>query len=126
MNAHPHKDEMIKRLYEEINEAVGTCVFGHFSRLVNSLGGFECGFDLQLEEYEADKARVFHQLNKRLNIVDIDTFEHQIETIVNSQDFEQYMPKSFSNTVSILADYTKTEWMIYNNKIKPRNSVKKV
>jgi hypothetical protein len=44
IKASPHKDELSKRLVEEIAESVGQCCEGHLSRLCNVLVGFDEAF----------------------------------------------------------------------------------
>ena len=41
INQHEHKEELIKRLFEELIDMNGTCSTGHTSRLVNIFSGFE-------------------------------------------------------------------------------------
>lgn len=41
INQHEHKEELIKRLFEEIIDMSGTCSTGHTSRLANIFSGFE-------------------------------------------------------------------------------------
>lgn len=44
IKASPHKDELIKRLWEECKEAKGKCAGGHISRLCNVFVGFDISF----------------------------------------------------------------------------------
>ena len=41
INQHEHKDELTKRLFEELIDMNGTCSTGHTSRLANVFSGFE-------------------------------------------------------------------------------------
>jgi hypothetical protein len=45
IKASEHKDELCKRLKEELTEAVGMCCEGHLSRLCNVLVGFDDAFE---------------------------------------------------------------------------------
>ncbi|MGL5355076.1 MAG: hypothetical protein ACRDAQ_00810 [Cetobacterium sp.] len=102
------KEEMIKRLHEEMNEAKDTCLTGHFSRLINSIRGFT-SFDIVFESYEVDRAKIFYQLNKR---VDLDNFIESVEEIINNLNTEL----STSVLLKILKAYTKTDWIFTNGK----------
>lgn len=44
IKASPHKEELSKRLVQELTEAVGMCCEGHLSRLCNVLVGFDDAF----------------------------------------------------------------------------------
>ena len=44
IQAHKEKDELVKRLLEEMKESVGMCCEGHISRLCNVLVGFDDRF----------------------------------------------------------------------------------
>lgn len=44
IKASPHKDDLSKRLVEELSDAVGLCCEGHLSRLCNVLVGFDDAF----------------------------------------------------------------------------------
>jgi hypothetical protein len=46
INNHEHKDELTKRLFEELIDMNGTCSTGHTSRLVNIFSGFELNGEL--------------------------------------------------------------------------------
>lgn len=105
------RDEMKKRLEEEMNEAKDTCVTGHFSRLINSIRGFTADFDISFESYEVDRAKIFHQLNKR---VDLDNFIESVENIINDLTNELMLPTNV--LLKILKSYTKTDWVFINGR----------
>jgi hypothetical protein len=48
----PHKDELCKRLKEEMTESVGMCCEGHLSRLCNVLVGFDDAFTTVVSKSE--------------------------------------------------------------------------
>jgi len=103
-----HRDELMKRLHEELNEAVGTCLSGHVSRLINSLRGFSNGrYDIQMDSFEEDKARLYHELNQRLNWQTVDTGIHQVQEIINSG--QVHLPET-EITLRILSEYTQCQW----------------
>jgi hypothetical protein len=100
---------MKKRLTEEMDEARETCVTGHFSRLINSIRGFTSDFDITFESYEVDRAKIFYQLNRK---VDLDNFIKSVEGIINTLDTE--LPTTV--LIKILKNYTKTDWVFINGK----------
>lgn len=105
---HKHKDEMLKRLLEEMNESVGTCSSGHIIRMINSVKGFENDFvDVFLDEYEAEKAKLFNEINKRLDASDLFSID-DFEILINGGTVE--LPFNSQITVRILKDYSKIEW----------------
>jgi hypothetical protein len=52
IKASEHKDELCKRLKEELTEAVGMCCEGHLSRLCNVLVGFDDAFTTVVSKKE--------------------------------------------------------------------------
>jgi hypothetical protein len=65
MNKHEHKVELIKRLLEELEEMAGTCSTGFFTRLVNSLSGFEENMNLKISFEDQIVANFVGRLNKK-------------------------------------------------------------
>ena len=112
IRTHKHKKEMRKRLMEEINESSGVCITGHITRLINSIRGFDdVEFDIIVDNYEIDRARIFHQFN---NLVDLDNFMNSVETISNEIIDQIETPPAL--LLQILKDYTKREWCLSNGK----------
>ena len=69
INYHKDKDELIKRLFEELIEMSGTCSTGHSSRLVNIFSGFELnGEIIQLNiDYKSEMLAVtMAKINKKI------------------------------------------------------------
>lgn len=106
---HEHKDEMIKRLIEEINDSRGTCASGHVTRMINSLRGFQNDFCTNLDEYESIKAIMFHKINKEINACDLFSLD-DFEFLINSGKLT--FTKDLQTTLRILKDYSKTEWFV--------------
>jgi hypothetical protein len=65
MNTHEHKEELIKRLIEELEEMSGTCSTGFFTRLVNSISGFEENLNLKISFEDQIVANFVGRLNKK-------------------------------------------------------------
>lgn len=107
---HKYKNEMLKRLFEEINESVGTCSSGHITRMINSLKGFESEYDVNIDEYEIEKAKFFHKINKNINIFDIFSINN-FENLINSDKIN--LPKDSTLALRLLKDYSKVNWYFY-------------
>jgi predicted house-cleaning noncanonical NTP pyrophosphatase (MazG superfamily) len=73
-----HREELQKRLLEEMNEASGQCSTGIAMRLLNTLSGYD-DFMLKISYREAILTKVMHLLNKQ--ILAIDDPEHQEELL---------------------------------------------
>lgn len=68
INSSPHKDELNKRLIEELIDMSGQCATGHLSRLVNVVQGFEAAPQQKIKMNIKDEiyARVSHSLTQAL------------------------------------------------------------
>lgn len=105
--SHPHKTELTKRMMEEIHESEGLCITGHVTRLLNVVRGFT-EFDIQIDNYESERARVFHKINK---LVDLDNFLESVTNIVRNKEHRSWLFETGSETtMRILKDYTKVGW----------------
>jgi hypothetical protein len=101
-----HKVEMITRLKEELDDALGTCVIGHVCRLINALRGFGTLYETNLSNYEYDKAKLFNELNKKCDFIRIDTILDQIRVIINEKN------DNTLDTCKMLKEYSHHEWML--------------
>jgi hypothetical protein len=68
INSNPNKDELNKRLMEELIDMSGQCATGHLSRLVNVVQGFESGTQQKIKMSIKDEvyAQVSHSLSQLL------------------------------------------------------------
>jgi hypothetical protein len=66
INNHKYKDEMIKRLLEELEEMSGTCSTGFFTRLVNTISGFEENLNIKISFEDQIVANFVGRLNKKV------------------------------------------------------------
>jgi hypothetical protein len=57
------KEELLKRLWEELEDMAGTCSSGFLMRLLNTLSGFEEGLSLQISYEEQIVANFVGRLN---------------------------------------------------------------
>lgn len=114
ITTHKERDALIKRLVEEMNESEDMCLSGHMVRLVNSVKGFDDEFEFNLEQYEYNKARIFNQLNKLLDVTVLDNFLDRMEGVVNGGCVNGGLDMSdlcADEVLKILRDYSKTEWV---------------
>lgn len=102
----PYRDELMKRISEEITESEGLCITGCIVRLVNVLRGYDDKFQVNLDAYETVKARTFYKLTKLINPYTDDILV-QIENIVNSHQIK--LPKKYA--LKILKAYTGESWI---------------
>jgi len=62
----PHKEELEKRLIEEMEEMNGLCATGHLSRIVNILSGFFDNMSVKISFKDQVKNYVYNHYNKIL------------------------------------------------------------
>jgi hypothetical protein len=105
---HKDSESLIKRLKEEMDECLDMCLSGHLVRLVNSVKGFDDKFEFNLEQFEYDKAFIFNQLSKKLDLTNLDKILDHIEEIVNKKEIDMCDVKE-ENILLILRDYAKHE-----------------
>jgi predicted transcriptional regulator len=68
------KEELVKRLFEELEEMAGTCSSGFIMRLLNTLSGFEEGLSLKISYEEQIVANFIGRLNAYARkITDLDS-----------------------------------------------------
>jgi len=76
--------------------------------MVNSVKGFgNESFDFNLEQYEYNKANIFNQLNKLLDLTVIDNLLDRMEGVVNNVNVRDIDDE---HVLRILRDYSKREW----------------
>ena len=108
ITTHKEHEALTKRLFEEMNESEDMCLSGHMVRLVNSVKGFGDVFDFNLEQYEYDKAHIFNQLNKLIDVTVLDNLLDRIESVVHGG--VDMSGVCGNDMLKILRDYSKTEW----------------
>lgn len=108
ITAHKEHESLTKRLFEEMSESEDMCLSGHMVRLVNSVKGFDDAFEFNLEQYEYNKAHIFNQLNKLLDVTVLDNLLDRMEGVVNGE--LDVSGVCVDEVLKILRDYSKTEW----------------
>lgn len=87
IQSHRHKDELEKRLMEELVDMSGKCATGYVIRLVNVLSGFDEHFQVTISPDEAMKSMLFHRLNDRI-------FQMEDEEVRDDVLYELTLPSS--------------------------------
>jgi hypothetical protein len=92
---HPNKDELNKRLIEELISSSGLCASGHISRLINTLQGYDISNDLKIKIKIDDEiyAKIKHFIDKSLQ---------------NAVDNDEIMDDMMTNNKSIFITFIKT------------------
>lgn len=95
VSASPHRDEMLRRLGEELVDMDGLCATGHLSRLVNVLQGFEdTPEDLRIRINPKDEiyASLSSYLTAELQNADEQLMEDMMETDADKkQNYYEFM-----------------------------------
>lgn len=115
ITTHDESEVLRGRLLEEMNESEDMCLSGHMVRLVNSVKGFDDVFEFNLEQYEYDKARIFNQLNRLLDVTMLDNLLKRMQDVVNGDNFDRN-GIGWRDMIKILKDYSKHEWTWVDNK----------
>lgn len=88
INDSEHKQELKKRLVEELIDMCDTCASGHASRLINILNGY--GFELKIEWKDQLKSNMAARMQKRIqNIRDSKLMEQVILGMDDSAEPEE-------------------------------------
>ena len=63
---HKYKEELTKRLIQELSDSAGTCSSGYLSRLVNVLSGYDDNFRIRISWEDQIVANFSGRLNARV------------------------------------------------------------
>lgn len=103
-----HKKDLMKRLYEEMDEGQGTCTTGHICRLVNVIRGYvNTNFETRMPHHDHDRSMVFHILNTTVDMIDTDRILENIKKVVKASRKNEFKDISDHNLIKYLCDYTK-------------------
>lgn len=109
------REELIKRLHEEMDDSINLCLTGHVCRLVNVLRGFADVAATEMTGYDYQKAKIFHELNKRIDILNVDNILLEVEKAIN----ELVLEVNTASVLKILKEYTMEDWKYNNNTFTP-------
>lgn len=87
-----YRDDMKKRLIEELKDTSGTCSTGYFSRLVNVLMGYDSNIQISIGWDTQISANLFGRLNKKIQErEDCDVLlEQLLNKTTNRKEFNQF------------------------------------
>jgi hypothetical protein len=80
-----NREELLKRLFEELEEMAGTCTSGFIMRLLNTLSGFEDGLSLKISYEDQIVANFIGRLNacaKRITEKDSPFYTDRLHDVV--------------------------------------------
>ena len=103
INQHENKDELIKRLFEELIDMNGTCSTGHTSRLVNIFSGFELNGEiikLNIDCKSEMTAVTMAKINKRIQDLSLSS-NPEDEKYQNDLIDEMMWDSNFENRVNL-------------------------
>lgn len=102
-----HEKELLNILRIEMDEAVGSCVSGHLSAMINCLYGFPGVPNVVDNKFEHEKSTMFHFFNTHLDLFDLDGLYSSIVSL-----FRDGKLTASDNTADILKAYTGVSWYI--------------
>jgi hypothetical protein len=105
-----HQDELMKRLYEEMDEGQGTCTTGHICRLINVVRGYMGNhYETKMTIKDHDKNVVFNLLNNRVDMMDPSGILTGIHTVIKATRHNELKDISDNALIKYLCDYTKED-----------------
>lgn len=105
-----YKDEMLKRLYEELIEMSGKCSSGYAFRLVNVLSGFG-EFTVSISHYDRLKSMFIHNMNNYIKESDISDIllEELIKKPIERTHFKKFLNDTTQKILNELKDEFKDD-----------------
>jgi hypothetical protein len=108
INRSKHERELRKRLFEEMDEGSGTCVTGHLCRLINVVRGYiGDDYEMKIPDKTHDKTVLFHLLNTRVDMIDVDNIKVNIIKTIKDARFRELKDISDDALVKYICEYTK-------------------
>lgn len=105
-----HKSELMKRLYEEMDDGKGTCTTGHMCRLINVVRGYiNKNFEIKMSDDTYDKNIVFHHLNTKVDMTDPSRILHNIKDIIASLRYNELKNISDKSLIKYICEYTRED-----------------
>jgi hypothetical protein len=111
---HEHKEELIKRLREELTEAMGLCFTGRMNRLVNSLSGIVEGIKVSFsieEQIQLESQKIIERLTEKT--ITLEKAKEEMLEIFNDEDITidpglMRLKEDYVNALDEFADDTIT------------------
>jgi hypothetical protein len=99
IQVHPFKDELLKRMCEELSEMSDTCTTGHIYRLVNIFSSYDVEMTMPVEE--EIKSCVFARLQKAISLKSDEEQDAIYEVIGSSDDIKKKEKKKIETLKEI-------------------------
>ncbi len=99
IQVHPFKDELLKRMCEELSEMSDTCTTGHIYRLVNIFSAYDVEMTMPVEE--EIKSCVFARLQKAISLKSDEEQDAIYEVIGSSDDIKNKEKKKIETLKEI-------------------------
>ena len=115
---HEHKDEMKKRLIEELVDMAGKCSTGFAFRIINVLSGFS-DFSIRISWEEQLCGNLVGRMNKYIRHIEDETYKTDIlnEIILNKHENLHERPNFFKFLREILPSLRHELWEEYKEYI---------
>jgi hypothetical protein len=106
INKHDHKDELIKRLLEELTDMSETCSTGHILRLSNVFTGF--GFTIKMSIQSEMRSKISYIIQKEIQCnKDVDLQLELIDNMTSEEEMNIFCKFFMKNTVVIKEELLK-------------------
>jgi hypothetical protein len=102
IQVHPFKDELLKRMCEELSEMSDTCTTGHIYRLVNIFSAYDVEMTMPVEE--EIKSCVFARLQKAISLKSDEEQDAIYEVIGSSDDIKNKEKKKIETVIKTQGD----------------------
>jgi len=113
IQTHQHKDELMKRLCEELCDMADTCTTGHIGRLVNIFSGYEVTLSMPIEE--EIKSCVYARLTNIIGDKPEEIRDLIFETIGTSEEIKERDKMQIDMSASLVG--TKNAYLDENGKV---------
>ena len=113
IQTHQHKDELMKRLCEELCDMADTCTTGHIGRLVNIFSGYEVTLSMPIEE--EIKSCVYARLTNIIGDKPEEIRELIFESIGTSEEIKERDKMQIDMSASLVG--TKNAYLDENGKV---------
>jgi hypothetical protein len=110
---HQHKDELMKRLCEELCDMADTCTTGHIGRLVNIFSGYEVTLTMPIEE--EIKSCVYARLTNIINNKDEEIRDLIFDSIGTSEEIKSKDKMQIDMSASLVG--TKNAYLDEHGKV---------
>lgn len=90
INNHPNKEELIKRLIEEIIEMKDTCSTGHIARLINVFSGLDDNIEIKFNLKSIIQTKINFLLENKIRKENENKQDELINEMISDEEFNEY------------------------------------